>query len=70
MENDVFPVLEMEMTKDGLKIRLANEKASLEATLPEQLVGTIAERWQAFQDGTAADSVIWGRSYVGAWSKE
>ena len=69
MPHSLFPVLEMEMTKDSLKLRLADDTASLEATLPATMIEGIVAKWQSFQNGTAKETVAFSRHYTGAWNE-
>ena len=63
-------ILEMEMTDQSLKIRLADDQASLSTTLPKEFVDGLLTKWQAFQSGTATEQVALSRHYTGAWKKE
>jgi hypothetical protein len=67
MNGKHLPVLEMEMTKQGCKISLADDKARLEATLPKVFMDYLVAKWLAFQDGTANEPMAHSRHYVGAW---
>ena len=69
MFQNLFPVLELEMTKDSLKIRLADDTASLVATLPKEMIEGIVAKWQSFQNGTATETVAFSRHYTGAWNE-
>jgi hypothetical protein len=63
----LFPVLEMCMDKNGLTIMLADEKASLQVTLPEKMVNGIVAKWKELQDGTAAEPIAFSHHYTGGW---
>ncbi len=69
MSQPLFPVLELEMTKDSLKLRLADDKASLVALLPKEMIEGIVAKWQEFQNGTAKETVAYSRHYTGAWNE-
>ncbi len=69
MSQNLFPILELEMTKDHLKLRLADDTASLEATLPKEMIESIVAKWQSFQNGTAKETVAFSRHYTGAWNE-
>ena len=69
MSQNLFPILEVEMTKDSLKIRLADDTASLVATLPATMIEGIVAKWQEFQNGTAKETVAYSRHYTGAWNE-
>jgi hypothetical protein len=64
-----FPVLEMGMTGDCLKIRLADDQANLKVAIPKGMVEAWFAKWQEFQDGTATQSPLIGRWYTGEWEK-
>lgn len=64
-----FPVLEMELTKQGCKVSLADDKAHLEATLPPQLIDALFTRWQSLQTEAEAVGPLYGRWYTGQWNK-
>jgi hypothetical protein len=63
----LFPVLELYMDKNGLTIMLADEKASLKVTLPDEMVDSIVAKWKELQDGTAAEPIAFGHHYTGGW---
>ncbi len=65
-----MPIIELEMTERSLKIRLADEQASLSVTLSKAFVTEVFEKWKAFQSGTVKESVAFGRHYTGDWPKE
>ncbi len=69
MDTSQFPVLETYLTKDGLTISLADEKARLTATLPHEFVEGLLTKWQQFQRGEIPYDHLYGRNYTGGWKK-
>ena len=69
MDSNQFPVLEFEMDKQSLRIRLADDASSLVARLPKEMMDGIVAKWQAFQNGTATEPLAYSRHYTGQWDK-
>ena len=61
----LFPVMELMMNKRGMKVTLSDNKASLHASLPAEMLDAIASQWQAFKDGTATKDQVFSRHYTG-----
>ena len=66
----LFPVLEMTMTMEEVKLRLADEKASLVAILPREFVESFIATWQQLQEQADPDFGVFSRHYTSAWDKD
>lgn len=67
MPENLFPVLELWMNNQGLKIRLGDQNTSLSVTLPKEMMEGIVTQWQAFQNGESPLGTAFSRHYTGEW---